>query len=211
MNLRGFIEKLKSGISVEDYTIKATRIRQGRFIEEYNLNISLFSKKDSSRLMFVKVFLGRQPYYNPWIELFSINNELVLGNKKLNFYNSILEDEILKLISMFLPNGSHIFIEYITDEETRRELTRGIPPHLTRLGFKLFNLGFTWFKDWYFPEGQNEGGPKLQAEKAINDAIKKKQLENIREEVKNWLMRNINKNDFEEPIKRAKVILREFI
>jgi hypothetical protein len=33
----------------------------------------------------------------------------------------------------------------------------------------LFRRGFTWFKDWYFPEGFMEGDQKLQAEKPIDE------------------------------------------
>ena len=211
MGLDEFVEKIKHGAKIGKYVIKAKRIEQGRFVEEFNLSISLFHRESSEHLMYVKVFLGRKPYYWPWIELFSINNELVLGDKRLNFFDSELEDSFLKFVSSFLPAGSHIFIEYIEDEETMRELTKGVPPPLTRLGFKLLNLGFTWFKDWYFPEGQNEGSPKLQAEKALNEVIKKKQLENIKEEVENWLSRNIDHKRFLKPVKRAEVVLRKSI
>ncbi|MHA1209321.1 MAG: DUF1122 family protein [Candidatus Freyarchaeota archaeon] len=46
------------------------------------------------------------------------------------------------------------------------------------LGYKLFQLGFTWFKDWYFAEGFWEGGVKLQGEKT-NEQNRNRQLEKI--------------------------------
>lgn len=58
-----------------------------------------------------------------------------------------------------------MFVEYEWDHVTIRELEFGIPPALSRLGYKLLVRGFTWFKDWYYPEGFMEGGRKLQAEK----------------------------------------------
>jgi hypothetical protein len=63
----------------------------------------------------------------------------------------------------------------------------GFPPPVTRLGFILFRLGFTWFKDWYFPEGLMEGGQKLQGEKPADNEAMIRHLKEIRQEVKIFL------------------------
>jgi hypothetical protein len=85
----------------------------------------------------------------------------------------------------------------------------GVPPHLTRLGFILLENGFTWFKDWYYPEGFMGGNPKLQAEKPINDEVKQKHLENLCiettlfiDKVKIFIENNIYREIFENIYKR---------
>ena len=67
-----------------------------------------------------------------------------------------------------------MYIEYLTDEETRVQLQRGYPLFLSRLGYIMLNVGFTCFKDWYYPEGWLEGGPKLECQLPVNcsDALR---------------------------------------
>ena len=53
---------------------------------------------------------------------------------------------------------------------TQTGLLAGIPPLATPLGALLFEVGCgDSFKDWYFPEGGQEGGRKLQGNKAYTD------------------------------------------
>lgn len=75
---------------------------------------------------------------------------------------------IFVFIYHFLPAGGKLFVTYIRDNETREMLYKGFSPPDTPLGFSLLKAGFTWFKDWYYPEGGNEGSPKLQANKPLN-------------------------------------------
>ena len=52
---------------------------------------------------------------------------------------------------------------------TQLGLLAGIPPLATPLGALLFDIGCgNSFKDWYFPEGGQEGGRKLQGNKALD-------------------------------------------
>lgn len=53
------------------------------------------------------------------------------------------------------------------------------------------------FKDWYFPEGGNEGAQKLQGEKPLNEKLKNKHLIKIRDEVLSFL-NEIEKHDKEK-------------
>ena len=54
--------------------------------------------------------------------------------------------------------------------ETQLGLLAGIPPLATRMGAMLYDIGCgDSFKDWYFPEGGQEGGRKLQGNRAYTD------------------------------------------
>ncbi|AAK40445.1 DUF1122 domain-containing protein [Saccharolobus solfataricus] len=119
-------------------------------------------------------FKGRD-YYTPWLE---IDYYPILRNENL-------EVIFFKVVYNFLSPGGKLFVTYIRDNETRERLYIGKHPVETPLGFSLLSAGFTWFKDWYFPEGGNEGFPKLQANKPINSDEGIRQLETIREEIKN--------------------------
>jgi hypothetical protein len=62
----------------------------------------------------------------------------------------------------------------------------------------MLKAGFTWFKIWYFPEGGNEGSPKIQGNKPLNDEVSKKELLELLDEVKNlqvrnWILRNVKR------------------
>jgi hypothetical protein len=58
-------------------------------------------------------------------------------------------------------------------------------------------LGFTWFKDWYFPEGGNEGGQKLQGEKPLDKKSRERHLMRIHDEVM-FFLSGIEKYDKDE-------------
>jgi len=211
MHLNELLEKFKRGYSIGKYVLKADKVEEGRFIEEFNLKIIIQYNNMCNDLMFMKIFLGRPPHYFPWIELFNIMNKLNFGHENINFFDSDLETSLLETIFFHLPNGSHIFIEYINDETTRSELTIGVPPPFTRLGYKLLNVGFTWFKDWYFPEGQNEGNPKLQAEKPLSKRHMEHQLNEIEKEAKKFLLRAHKESSLKPARYRAEIVLNHIL
>ncbi len=184
--LGNVVQKMVEGLSVEDFQVYCKKVSKGRFREEENLEIYLKRKGLESRLLDVKVFHGRPPYHTPWVEFFDIRTPIVMGSETLEFFDSPVEDELLTIFSQALSGGESIFVEYYEDEETRRQLGAGLPPPVSRLGYKLFMLGFTWFKDWYFAEGFWEGGQKLQGEKPSRES-KSRQLAYIYSEAKNFL------------------------
>ena len=194
MILKTNINKLKNGIKINDFNIYVKNISAGRFKEETNLNLYVKHNTYKDRLLDIKIYYGIQPFYHSWIEFSNINNDINLG-KKIKYFDSKIEGYIIKLFSKSLNRGEKIYIEYNNDKETSYALTYNYPPVVTRLGFKLFNLGFTWFKDWYFPEGGNEGGQKLQGEKPLNKKSKDKHINNIKNEVQIFLGKS--EQDFE--------------
>lgn len=125
------------------------KVEVGRFVEEENITLA----KDGKRLMYIKAFYGRKPYWKEWLELFHIDP---------SFFGSNFEDKLYQIISKYFRR---VFVEYYEDKQTLEELKSGKPAEETRLGSKLKALGYKYFRDWYYPEGWMEGGYKLQAER----------------------------------------------
>jgi len=174
--------------------------------------MDIYIRKDNNEdyVLTAKIFLGRKPYYLPWVELFNIHNQLDIGRDIHFYFDSAYEKQLISYFSSFLDPAGRIFIEYYRDAETMYGLQSGFPPATTRLGFKLFENGFTWFKDWYFPEGFLEGGQKLQGEKTSDRESKNRQLIQILKEIKSFLEKThlSREHTFERNVvERAKKIL----
>lgn len=182
------LEVFRRGINTPYGVIKLNRLKKGRFAEEFNLDLSL----DGESLLTMKIFLGRAPYYGEWVELFGIRPVIKKGYP---FFGSEAERLLLSFVSDYF---SKVFVEYYEDKETARELQRGVPPALSRLGFELLKLGFTYFRDWYIPEGLMEGGHKIQAEKPKNEEVRRKHIKGILEEFENFTKRCTEKELIEK-------------
>jgi hypothetical protein len=207
--LKKVIKQLKHGIKIGDYLVYAKKEIPGRFDEEINLDIYLKKGKTELKLLIAKIFFGRG-YYKPWVELFAISPVLDFGKIQLRYFDSPIEAKMLELFSKSLETSGYIYVEYEQDKETLYILHRGIAMPISRLGYLLYKNGFTWFKDWYFPEGYLEGGRKLQGEKPLNDKSKLAQLKRIQQEVKESLLKlkDYEKNDYIfRGLERAKKIL----
>lgn len=159
---RGLVDAFKSGVRVGGFVVRG-RVKRGRFPEEYNIDAFLERGRCREPLFYVKVFTGRAPYYRPWVEVHTVMSS-ACGVP----FGGPVEDAVLDLLSAHTGPGGRVFVEYEWDPETIMELDSGIPPALSRLGYKLLLRGFTWFKDWYYPEGFMEGGRKIQAEKPVS-------------------------------------------
>lgn len=140
----------------------------------------------SYRLMDVAVASGRKGLYN-YIELYNIEPEIKLGNSISDYFDSDVEDGVLTFFSRFLGCGDILHVEYWQDWKTRKELISGTPAIASRLGFKLFGLGFTWFKDWYIAEGGREGSLKLTAEKPLDEEMVRRNLDTAKKELEDYL------------------------
>ena len=184
--LKNLIEKLRRGIETDGFVLVCGEPKRGRFAQELNLDLSLLKGSKKAHLLHAKVFLGRAEYRD-WVELFGIAKE-VLGTP---YFGSNVESKVLDLFS---PLTGRLFVEYYDDMDTVRELSAGVPPALSRLGFELARRGFMWFKDWYFPEGLMEGGHKLQAERPENRELFRKYLHRLEEELGNFLNSSAEKS-----------------
>ncbi len=192
-----FLKIFKEGISTRLGIIRLNKIKRGRFAEEFNLDISL----EEENILTMKVFLGRRPYYGEWVEVFGIKPIL---KENTPFFGSDVEEKVLNVLSEFFPK---IFVEYFEDKLTAIELQRGIPPALSRLGYELLKRGYTYFRDWYIPEGLMEGGHKIQAEKPLNEEIKRRHIEEILREFEKFKRACTDKTLFNRVEKRVKEFL----
>ncbi|WP_048057354.1 DUF1122 family protein [Metallosphaera cuprina] len=118
-------------------------------------------------------FSGRE-YYPPWLEL-----DYDPWPRKEG-----LELELFAYLFTFLPSNSRFFVTYYKDEETLNLIMKGLSAADTPIGRSLLSAGFSWLKTWYFPEGGNEGGVKIQANKVIDNELRRRQLQEILVEVK---------------------------
>jgi len=144
-----FIKVLEEGILAEGKRLYLSKREKGRFLEEENLTLAL----DGKRVLFLKVFYGRTPYWKEWVEVFNIDP---------SFFSSPFEERLYELLS---KHFRRIFVEYYNDKETLLALQRGTPPEETRLGRLLLRYGYRYLRDWYYPEGLMEGGCKIQGER----------------------------------------------
>ncbi len=192
------IAKLRGGVEVQGIKLYCSEPEQGRFAEEVNLELFVSKEHEDKHLLYSKIFTGRA-YYRDWIEIFGIAKELT----GVPYFGSQVESLVLDLFS---PLTGRIFVEYFDDMETVRELSSGVPPALSRLGFELAKRGFSWFKDWYFPEGLMEGGHKLQAEKAVDSLHMARHVEKLKEELESFLLKTKDDKLKETVLKRFKIL-----
>jgi hypothetical protein len=165
---------LEGGLKGKGFVIRAGPAAPGRSAGEEDLHVFIETPRAEGHLLFLKLYHGRGPHHLPWAELFGIDE---------GFYGSEVERKLLGHLARHLGPGAALYVEYEGDEETREGLTRGFPPAATRLGFVLWRLGFTWFKDWYYPEGGLEGGRKLQGEKPLDEEARARHVSSMKREL----------------------------
>ena len=198
----GLIPTLKHGIRFDECAIHASAISSGRFREEQNIELYYRTQKTGGHLLNAKVFSGRPPEYSPWVELFGISEPLTIDAAEKSYFDSPFEDTALSVFAESLNPGSILYVEYYNDRETRKQLQKGVPVALSRLGNKMLRLGFTWFKDWYFPEGYFEGNQKLQGEKPLDASARERHCNGIRQEVLHF-SEGLRNNGTDEHIRKA--------
>jgi hypothetical protein len=120
---------------------------------------------------FVEGLANAGPYPGQrWIEIFDLDLPPAIA--------SVAESAVelapfLRPLTRTVPPGGHLMIEYEKPlwRTTQLGLLAGVPPLATPMGELLFELGTgDSFKDWYFPEGGQEGGRKLQGNRAADEA-----------------------------------------
>jgi hypothetical protein len=200
---------------LNNYSIKISNIVPGRFKEEINFDMFLININKQTSIDPVikgKYFSGRGKFYRPWLELFYNNYIKFKKLSTIDLSNSIMEKKIFKYLSDLLPSGSHIMIVYQNHTETKDGLAKRIPPPVTPIGYLLWSVGCTWFKDWYFSEGLLEGELKLQGNKSLNIKDRKRNLIQIRNEL-NTFVNSISSKEsiYIKAKERSKNILKNII
>ncbi len=204
------LSEAESGIEAGDIRAYARNVKPCGSKDIQSLEVYLRDGSADEHLLCMALFPGQKPHYRPWVELFCIR-ETAAG---VSYFNSEVEDHLLEFFCEVLGPGDRIFVEYYHDRETCCGLAMGFPPAVTRQGYKLFCLGFTWFKDWYFSEGGHEGGQKLQGERPLNEAARRKHMQRIKAEVEAFLERSKSwqlEGDAMEYLLRARARSRELL
>ena len=179
---------LREGFSKSWIKVRLLGLEPGRIRGLYKASVLLEAGGSAARVAMLMVFCGRPPYYRPWVEVFNVNPSVpVERGGYMPFTDTSLEDVFIDTVTGLSPPGSSFYIEYYWDDETTRELDMGVPAAASRLGFKLLQRGFTWFKVWYHPEGFLEGGQKLQAEKPVSPEARARHLAWLRRELEEFL------------------------
>ncbi len=188
--IRGLVDVLSLGIRVEAGSLSLNlEARDIKWLPGGRVSLIIVASREggvTSEICRVLAFCGRGPY-RPWVELYSFEERLSLGPTIIELKGSSLESALLDAAASSLGPGEPLFIEYVWDGETLEDLTRGVHPAFTRLGWLLLERGFTWFKLWYYPEGFMEGGEKIQAEKPISDSRRRAHLEELASEAEKVL------------------------
>ncbi len=208
--LNNLVDDLQKGLQIDDKTIYSKKVDKGRINNQKYLEVYLKKGGSEKLLFYLSIYQGKKPYYKPWVEIFGVNNQVRLNQEIITYFGTELESMIIEKISDYLGFGGRIFVEYSGDKETRSGLLRDYPEVTTRLGYKLYQNDFTWFKDWYYPEGFNEGGEKLQAEKPIDEEHELKHYKRMKEEIDRFLKQDFEENQFyRNAVDRAEKILEE--
>ena len=183
------IQRLQAGIPANGGRLVATQVRPGRHREEQVVEVAAVRDHRSAYVAMLLVYAGRPPYYRPWVEIFAQASEVRWPDAPEPFLDSAWERALLAAVAAALGPGGAVYVDCEADAETRLAMNWGIPEPLTRAGALLYDLGFTWFKAWYYPEGFWEGGQKLQAEKPVDAAAAQRHREALAREIRRFLDR----------------------
>jgi hypothetical protein len=203
---------LIEGKRLDGYTLHINNLSPGRFVEEINFELYLKTidgETSENPLVKGKFFSGRGELYKPWLEIYYYNRVNFKSSQIVDLSERELDEKLFRYLSDLLPPGSHVMVPYIDHEETRKGLEGGVPASATPLGYLLWKSGCTWFKDWYFAEGFREGDIKLQGNKPLNEANRRKDLLEIRKELTEFLEKEKGEeNLFVDARRRAEDVLK---
>jgi hypothetical protein len=155
--------------------LRVAAVRPGRFREERDAVVAVGA--GDAPAIELKYFAGRPADAVPsWIEA-SLPDD-----------DEAFVAELVAALAALLPPGGYLMVVY-GDDETGRGLKQGVPPAATPLGRALYVAGCAWFKDWYFAEGGREGEAKLQGNLPPDEEARRRELDELRAELRAWLER----------------------
>lgn len=185
--LEGPVYSLESriqGRSLDGLSLFVADFKRGRTERESYFNI--FIERDGERSLKPVVqglfFVGRGEYIKPWVEYRLDPRVEFAGGEEMDLEEEGLSSGLITILAELIPAGGSMMMIYGAEphplnRDTELGLKRGFPPSVTPLGYYLWNSGFRWYKDWYFPEGWMEGGMKLQATRPLDEDVKDKREE----------------------------------
>jgi hypothetical protein len=150
-------------------------------------------RANDDRWRFLEALYNDGPYPGEnWIEVFELELPPALRQPQATTapgWEDLLTP-YFRPLGDAIPVGGHIMVDYESPPwaETERGLLAGIPPLATPLGALLYQSGCGGsFKDWYFPEGGQEGGRKLQGNKPFTEAQAHEMAAKRRQELEAFL------------------------
>ncbi|MEE9594121.1 MAG: DUF1122 family protein [Candidatus Hydrothermarchaeales archaeon] len=183
------------GSEIGGFTIRISEPVPTRLRGAWRFNLRLKDEKGKTSAPIIegRYFEGRGKWIRPWLEVEyrstadfdGFDVELSMGS----------EIRLFEALSSILPPGGHIMVKYGEHRDTARALAINVPPPATPLGYLLWQAGFRWFKDWYFPEGWMEGSEKLQGNKPLDEEHAKKRAKEASIELKAFLKGKFNWDD----------------
>lgn len=170
-----------------DYTIHVSEPQPTRLWGAWRFALYLkdASGNISTPIIQGRYFEGRGKWIRPWLEV-DYRPSADFDGLKVDLSGG-LDLELFRALSSLLPPGGSFMVKYEDHSVTARALALNVPPPATPLGHLLWNAGFRWFKDWYFPEGWMEGGQKLQGNKPLNEEHATKRAEETAGELRSFL------------------------
>lgn len=195
------------------------RIKQLRKAEQSFFQVFIIDKhgKESRQPVFEGLYsLGIEPDIDGWIDGHYYENAR-FEKESINLSEAGLVSELFKKLGRTLKTSWSFMVAYETFGETSRTLQEtsqglncGIPPVATPIGYLLFNTGRVKIKDWYFPEGGNEGLPKLEGIGAVDREHAARMRKETAKELKLFLKKGAcHDTELEMPaIKRAAEVLK---
>ncbi|NWG09585.1 MAG: DUF1122 family protein [Nitrososphaerales archaeon] len=135
---------------------------------------------------------------------------------KMSLAESALDVKLFRTLGDLIPPGGSMMVAYgmiwgesDVHRDTIRALSLGIPPIATPIGYLLSYAGcWASFRDWYIPEGGNEGPKKLQGFKAIDQHDAKRRAEKAIRLLEEFIKKApINRDLGQKARERAKEIM----
>ena len=211
------LQKLEGELG-RNHSIRVVR-KQLRKIEQSFFQVFLLDK--SGVILQQPVFeglysLGIEPYIDGWIDGHYYEEVILEG--RLSLSETGLDKELFKKLGKTLKPSWSLMVAYETFgkvgrtlRETSQGLNCGIPPVATPLGYLISVTGRFKIKDWYFPEGGNEGMPKLEGLGAVDRKHSARMRNETAKELKLFLKQGAcDDKELEMPArKRAERILQE--
>jgi hypothetical protein len=165
---------------LDGYILDIRDFKKGRTEREtyFNIYLRLADKSSIRPIIQGLYFMGRGDYIKAWVEFRYMPQAEFAGGGSVDLEKEGLTGGLFSILGKVVPPGGSMMVIYGAEAhplmvDTESGLKRSYPPAVTPLGYHLWNNGFRWFKDWYFPEGWMEGGMKLQATRPLTDDIRK--------------------------------------
>lgn len=166
------------GRDLDGFSLLPRDFKPGRTEQETYFNVFLSGDGQVSMEPVLQglFFMGRGEYIKAWVEFRYEPRYRFPDGTEGDLEDKGLTRALFALLGELIPPGGSMMAIYgaethAVSSNTERGLKKGFPPQVTPLGYRLWEAGMRWFKDWYFSEGWLEGGMKLQATRPLDEKV----------------------------------------